>query len=182
MLDLKLELYTSAGTLVAAADSSTLGETITTAVAAGAYRLVVASHGTYGDIGQYAVSGTIIPAVNYVPAPSSLSAGVISASQVNLAWTDNSSNETAFAIQRSTDGGGDLERPGQRRREHHGLFRHADSGRRDLRVPNLRDRAGGQFRLLESGERHAGAGGPGHSDGHGRLQQPDQPELERRAG
>src|SRR5438132_888633 len=38
------------------------------------------------------------------PAPSSLTASPMSSSQINLAWKDNSNNETGFKIQRSTDG------------------------------------------------------------------------------
>jgi fibronectin type 3 domain-containing protein len=37
-------------------------------------------------------------------APTSLAAGVASASQINLSWTDNSSNEEEFQIERSLDG------------------------------------------------------------------------------
>jgi len=37
-------------------------------------------------------------------APSSLAATAASTSQINLTWTDNSSNESGFEIQRSTDG------------------------------------------------------------------------------
>ena len=39
-------------------------------------------------------------------APSSLSANPFSATQVNLSWTDNSSNETAFLLERKTGSGG----------------------------------------------------------------------------
>ena len=45
-------------------------------------------------------SGTIEPPA----APSGLTANAISCSQVNLAWNDNSSNETSFKIERSTNG------------------------------------------------------------------------------
>jgi len=45
------------------------------------------------------VKGTTLPA-----APSNLTATAVSSSQINLAWTDNSSNETLFKIERSTDG------------------------------------------------------------------------------
>jgi subtilase family serine protease len=38
-------------------------------------------------------------------APSNLSAAVISSQQVDLSWRDNSSNETGFILQRSTNGG-----------------------------------------------------------------------------
>ena len=37
-------------------------------------------------------------------APSNLAAAAPSSSQVNLTWTDNASDETGFAVQRSTDG------------------------------------------------------------------------------
>ena len=39
-------------------------------------------------------------------APSGLSATAISSDQINLAWTDNSSNETGFEIERKTGAGG----------------------------------------------------------------------------
>ena len=60
MLDLRMDLYTAAGDRVAGADTASLGETITATVPAGSYRLVVASHGGYGDLGQYTISGTIV--------------------------------------------------------------------------------------------------------------------------
>ena len=64
-LDARLELRTATGGLIAAADpSGSLGATITTTVAAGEYRLVVASHGSYGDVGQYTLSGSVQPAVD----------------------------------------------------------------------------------------------------------------------
>ncbi|MEW6417168.1 MAG: S8 family serine peptidase [Nitrospirota bacterium] len=39
-------------------------------------------------------------------APGSLSASAISSSQIDLSWTDNSSNETGFKIERKVDAGG----------------------------------------------------------------------------
>jgi hypothetical protein len=104
-LDLALELWSASGTLIASADTASLGETITAIVPGGSYRLAVVSHGSYGDVGQYSISGTIVPPVNFTPAPSALAATVISRTQINLAWTDNSTNETGFVIQRSSDGG-----------------------------------------------------------------------------
>jgi hypothetical protein len=38
-------------------------------------------------------------------APSNLSASVVSSSQINLTWTDNSTNETGFEVKRATDSG-----------------------------------------------------------------------------
>jgi subtilisin family serine protease/regulation of enolase protein 1 (concanavalin A-like superfamily) len=43
------------------------------------------------------------PAPITVAAPSGLTATAVSASQIDLAWTDNSTNETAFQVERSTD-------------------------------------------------------------------------------
>lgn len=105
MLDLKLSLYSDAGVLVASADTASLGETMTATVPAGSYRLVVASEGGYGDIGQYTVSGTVLTPADFVAAPSNLTATTVSATQVNLAWQDNSGNEDGFRIERSSDGG-----------------------------------------------------------------------------
>jgi hypothetical protein len=52
------------------------------------------------------MSGTASVTVSTIPAaPSNLSATAVSGSTVNLSWTDNSSNETGFTIQRSTNGG-----------------------------------------------------------------------------
>ncbi len=48
---------------------------------------------------------TSAPAPPAVTAPSGLSATTISATQINLAWTDNSNNETGFKIERKTGTG-----------------------------------------------------------------------------
>jgi hypothetical protein len=75
MLDAKLELFDDLGALLATADqvaSSTpasLNESISAVLNAGWYTLAVSSHGLYGDIGQYAISGT--------PAPEPTGVGVI---------------------------------------------------------------------------------------------------------
>lgn len=45
-----------------------------------------------------------VSAAKPFPAPSNLSATAVSTSQINLSWTDNSSDETGFSVERSTDG------------------------------------------------------------------------------
>lgn len=62
MLHAKLLLLDSNGnTLATAADANTLGQTITSTLAAGNYYLVVESYGQYGDVGQYTLSGSVVP-------------------------------------------------------------------------------------------------------------------------
>lgn len=61
MLDLSLALYTDSGTLLASSATASLGETINFNLDPGSYRLAVTSAGTYGDIGQYFLSGSVIP-------------------------------------------------------------------------------------------------------------------------
>ncbi|KAA3663097.1 MAG: PKD domain-containing protein, partial [Calditrichaeota bacterium] len=51
---------------------------------------------------SFTVGGTVTPPA----APSNLVATVQSASQINLAWTDNATNETGFRIERKTGSGG----------------------------------------------------------------------------
>jgi hypothetical protein len=48
--------------------------------------------------------GSIPPPPVPPPAPSGLGATAVSSSAVDLTWTDNSSNETSFAVERSPDG------------------------------------------------------------------------------
>jgi hypothetical protein len=57
------------------------------------------------ETGAVADTVTINKAMLTRPAaPSSLTASAVSSSQINLSWTDNSSNEDGFKIERSTDG------------------------------------------------------------------------------
>ena len=58
-LDLKLEIQNGAGTVLASADTGSLGETVSANLAAGTYYLVAKSHGGYGDVGQYSLGGTV---------------------------------------------------------------------------------------------------------------------------
>jgi titin len=104
MLDATLKLVDLNDTVIASSDTASLGESLTASVGAGSYRLIVSSKGTYGDVGQYAISGTVVPSPNYVAPPSNLTA-TRAAGGVTLSWYDNSWNEASFAIQRSDDGG-----------------------------------------------------------------------------
>jgi fibronectin type 3 domain-containing protein len=101
----KIELRDFGGSVViaSAGPNASYSATITTTLAAGSYRLVVMSNGGYGNVGQYSVSGTIVTG-NIVNAPANLTATTISTSHINLAWTDNASNETGYTVERSLDG------------------------------------------------------------------------------
>jgi hypothetical protein len=105
MLDLKLAVYRPEGTLLGLADTASLGESLSLNLAAGTYLIVVASHGSYGDIGQYTLSGTVAAAqpVN-VTRPTGLTA-TAATQAINLAWADNAGNETAYVVERSANGG-----------------------------------------------------------------------------
>lgn len=68
MLHAKLEILAPDGTVLATADASTLGQTVSATLPAGQYELAVMSHGSYGDIGQYSVTGTLA-ATSPAPTP-----------------------------------------------------------------------------------------------------------------
>jgi hypothetical protein len=108
-LDGRLELWTADGlTLLASSDSSnSFGGSITTTLASGNYLIAVASHGSYGDVGTYTLSGTIVS--GYVPptpvtvlGPTGFSATAVGTT-ANLSWLDNADNETGYVLQRSTN-------------------------------------------------------------------------------
>jgi len=61
MLDLSLKLYDANGVLLSTAATSSLGEAIDYPLSAGTYELAVLSARQYGDIGQYFLSGSVIP-------------------------------------------------------------------------------------------------------------------------
>ncbi len=104
-LDAKLQLFDANGGLIATSDPSTsFGASFSGTVAAGSYRVAVSSHGSYGDVGQYTINGTIAVPVNSVGAPSNLAAATQSTSQINLSWIDNATNETGFRVDQSFDG------------------------------------------------------------------------------
>lgn len=101
-----LELRDAGGSVViaSAGPSSTFSATVSASVAAGSYRVYVRTGGEYGNVGQYAVNGTIIPPTSVINTPTALAAAVISTSRVDLSWADNATNETGYRVERSTDG------------------------------------------------------------------------------
>lgn len=104
-LDSRLELHAGDGSLIASdAPISGFGAMISANLAAGTYYVAVAGNGSYGDVGQYAISGTIVPPASSINAPTNLTAIVDPSGQVSLAWTDQAANETGYRVERSTDG------------------------------------------------------------------------------
>ncbi len=57
---------------------------------------------SYSGMGLMSVSVVNLSAVNAPNPPSGLTATGVSTSQINLAWTDNSTNETGFRVERKT--------------------------------------------------------------------------------
>jgi hypothetical protein len=106
-LDLKLELRDAAGTLLASADTASLGETLSATVTAGTYYLNVKSHGGYGDVGQYTITGTTVaaPVAPALPAPlGGLTGTSVSMSQIRLDWSDPSADIDGYHVYRSGNG------------------------------------------------------------------------------
>jgi hypothetical protein len=107
-LDLMLELEHSGGTVVASADSGSLGESLSADLDAGTYYLSVKSHGDYGDVGQYTLSGSILPpgSGGVLHTPRDLTATAVSYSEIDLSWNDVA-DESEYRVERSPDGAGE---------------------------------------------------------------------------
>jgi fibronectin type 3 domain-containing protein len=103
----KLVLEDANGNVVATVDANNgYNASLTTTVGAGTYYVVAESHGGYGDVGQYSISGTIIPPNTTPPAtPTGLTATAGDA-QVTLKW-NASSGATSYNIYRSLTPGGE---------------------------------------------------------------------------
>jgi hypothetical protein len=123
MLDLKLTLRDMSGNTIAVADTASLGETLSASVAAGFYAIVVASHGSYGDVGQYTLSGTVQPGGPVADTSPTVAAAPVAAvsaaastiepalvvkpashGRVELQWTYPARKARGFLIERSRDG------------------------------------------------------------------------------
>ena len=89
----------------------TVGANVTTyadtsAVASTIYYYRVTAYNSAGDSSATSATATTpAPPVTIPAAPTGLTATAASATRINLAWTDNSNNETGFHIQRATDSG-----------------------------------------------------------------------------
>jgi hypothetical protein len=106
MLDATLTLRDAGGNVLGSANTSNLDESLTATLAGqGTYFVTVGSHGGYGDIGQYTLTGTVATTVTQLAAPSGATATAVSATSADVRWTDNAADEGGFTIQRSTDGG-----------------------------------------------------------------------------
>jgi hypothetical protein len=107
-LDLKLELRDAAGNVLASADTASLGESLSATVPSGTYYLNVKSHGGYGDVGQYSISGTTVaaPVVPAAPAPlGGLVATSAFKSEIRLDWSFAAENLDGFNVYRAGTGG-----------------------------------------------------------------------------
>ncbi|MGH7215379.1 MAG: fibronectin type III domain-containing protein, partial [Tepidisphaeraceae bacterium] len=107
-LDSKLELRSANGLslITASAPSNSFGATVSANLAAGSYQLVAASHGNYGDVGQYTIHGTVAAqASNGLNAPSNLLGSANGTTGlVSLSWVDNATAEQNYVVERRTDG------------------------------------------------------------------------------
>jgi hypothetical protein len=100
----KLVLEDASGNVIATGDDNSAtaySAAISANVAAGTYYLVAESHGGYGDVGQYTLSGTIFPPA--APTGLTVTAGD---TQVSLSWTATG-GATSYNIYRSLTAGGE---------------------------------------------------------------------------
>jgi hypothetical protein len=105
-LDAKVQLVDADGNVVVPWQDpeGSYNALLVTTVTSGTYWLMVGSHGAYGDVGQYLISGVVVPPGSVLPAPTDLSAAAIGPDKIQLSWSDNASDETGYQIERSTDG------------------------------------------------------------------------------
>ena len=93
-----------AGDTVIASDTTAPYAITWSNVAAGTYALTASAT---DNLGATTTSAAVNITVNPAPAPApptNLAAAAVSATQINLAWTDGANNETGFLIERSANG------------------------------------------------------------------------------
>jgi len=91
-------------TEIATVGANVTGYTNTELAASTTYAYRIRAYNVVGN-SSYTNTASATTAATPVPAaPSSLNAAAASASQIRLAWSDNSTNETGFKIERSTNG------------------------------------------------------------------------------
>ena len=97
----RVEFYN--GTTLLGSDASPPYEFAWNGVAAGGYALTAKAVDNGGATTTSAPVNITVASAAPAP-PSALGATAVSFSQINLAWTDNSNNESGFKIERSTNG------------------------------------------------------------------------------
>ena len=95
------ELVNSSGTVVAVINSTGSNPFTLTAPSAGTYTVNAGYKNPSRQWGTTSVNIVAAP-----PAPSSLNSSPISNTQINISWSDNSTNEDGFKIERKTTTGG----------------------------------------------------------------------------
>src|SRR5262249_23854789 len=105
----KLVLVDASGKVIATGDNNSTtaySATITATVSAGTYYVIAESHGGYGDLGQYTLSGTINSTAVTTPAAPTGVTATSGDSQVSLTW-NSSVGASSYNIYRSTTAGGE---------------------------------------------------------------------------
>lgn len=93
---------TQGGPYTVVATVSVTAHTDTRVIGGTPYYYVVSAINGAGE-GGTSLEATATPLVSQTPAaPTALTATAVSSTQVNLAWSDNSGNESGFAVERST--------------------------------------------------------------------------------
>ncbi len=82
----------------------TITKTVSLTAGAQTIRILLDTNGPGGGVGNLNFVRLTSAAGTAPAAPTNLTATAVSSTQINLAWTDNASNETGFAIERSPDG------------------------------------------------------------------------------
>lgn len=103
MLDGSIELRDASGQLIVSQATASLGETLSVNVSAGTYYLVVRSAGSYGDVGQFTLSGEIVPiAPLSIALPTNISVGEGSTTSITV--TLASGQAVSYAWDLDSDG------------------------------------------------------------------------------